>query len=55
MSGASDRPPETEREPTEVGVADDQAARDRELLDYLIEVTWAAHIRKLRSKRQQGT
>ncbi len=53
MSGPSEPRPEAEGEPAEAAVADDQAARDREFLDYLIEVTWAAYMHKLRSQRQQ--
>jgi hypothetical protein len=46
--------PETEAEPAEQRHSDDRDARDRELLDYLIEVTWAACIRRLRNERDEG-
>jgi hypothetical protein len=48
-----DRPAQAEREQDERGASDEQGARDRELLDYLIEVTWAAMIRRLRSERER--
>jgi hypothetical protein len=44
--------PATEPEAAEHRPADDRDARDRELIDYLIEVTWAAYIHRLRSERE---
>jgi len=44
--GANEAPrlPEPDREPS-----DDQVARDRELLDYLVELAWTDMLRKLRN------
>jgi hypothetical protein len=53
VSGRIDPPREPVPEPG-TPATDDRDARDRELLDYLIEVTWAACIRRLRSERETG-
>jgi hypothetical protein len=50
-------PPETQcpggPEPGEPGNDADQAARDRELLDFLIEQTWIAYLQKRRTQRER--
>ncbi len=46
--------PHEPRNETQVAERDERDARDRELLDYLIDVTWAACIRGLRREREQG-
>jgi hypothetical protein len=45
--------PVTEPRAAEQRPADDRDARDRELIDYLIEVTWAACLHRLRTERER--
>lgn len=53
MSGPLETQEPKGPEPGEPGPGADQAARDRELLDFLIEQTWITYLQKLRAQRER--
>lgn len=55
MSGPPEAQGPARPGPEQPGADADQAARDRELLDFLIEQTWIAYLEKLRAQREHSS